>query len=210
MAVSTALFALAVTFVKVSAHTITSTFGAIAFGIFYFEVAGQLEPATWPIRAAAIALAAVWLLRTWRKEKPFLAQAAAPVVAVAAGGAASRSIANNRALRSGAPEVHFVDSDKTVAAKEGLSLLEIAESNGMTIESGCRMGICGADPVAIKDGMDCLSGISDDEKATLERLGYAPNTRMACCARVEGPVSVALKPDKAATPSISKVQGFSL
>ena len=208
MAVSTALFALAVTFVKVSAHTITSTFGAIAFGIFYFEVAGQLEPATWPVRAAAIALAAVWLVRTWRKEKPFLAQAAAPVVAVAAGGAASRSIANNRALRSGAPEVHFVDSDKTVAAKDGLSLLEIAESNGMTIESGCRMGICGADPVAIKDGMDCLSGISDDEKATLERLGYAPNTRMACCARVQGPVSVALKPDKAAAPSISKVQGF--
>ena len=34
-------------------------------------------------------------------------------------------------------------------------------------------------------------------EATLERLGYAPNTRMACCARVEGPVSVALKPDKA-------------
>ena len=74
-------------------------------------------------------------------------------------------------------------------AKDGLSLLEIAESNGMTIESGCRMGICGADPVAIKDGMECLSGIGDDEKATLERLGYAPNTRMACCARVEGPVS---------------------
>ena len=58
----------------------------------------------------------------------------------------------------------------------------------MTIESGCRMGICGADPVAIKDGMECLSGISDDEKATLERLGLAPNTRMACCARVQGPV----------------------
>ena len=208
MAVSTALFALAVTFVKVSAHTITSTFGALAFGIFYWEVAGTLAPATWPIRAGAIALAVVWLLRTWRKEKPFLAQAAAPVVAVAAGGAASRSIANNRALKSGAPEVHFVDSDKTVAAKAGLSLLEIAESNGMTIESGCRMGICGADPVAIKDGMDCLSGISDDENSTLERLGLAPNTRMACCARVEGPVSVALKPDKAKALSLSKVQGF--
>ena len=68
----------------------------------------------------------------------------------------------------------------------------------MTIESGCRMGICGADPVAIKDGMECLSGISDDEQATLERLGLAPNTRMACCARVQGPVTVALKPDKAA------------
>ena len=208
VAVSTALFALAITFVKVSTHTITSTFGAIAFSIFYFEAAASWQPATWPVRAAAIALAGVWLWRTWQKEKPFLAQAAAPVVAVAANGAASRSIANNRALKSGAPEVHFVEEDKTVVAKPGLSLLEIAESNGMTIESGCRMGICGADPVAIKDGMDCLSGISDDEQATLERLGLAPNTRMACCARVEGPVSVALKPDKAAVPSLSKVQGF--
>jgi nitrite reductase (NADH) large subunit len=208
MAVSTALFALATAFVKVSAHTLTSTFGAVAFGIFYWEVAGTLDPATWPLRAAAIALAAVWLVRTWRKEKPFLAQAAAPV-AVVAGGAASRSIANNRAIKSGAPEVHFVPEDKRVAAKQGLSLLEIAESNGMTIESGCRMGICGADPVAIKDGMDCLSGISDDEKATLERLGLAPNTRMACCARVEGPVTVSLTPDKAKAPSLSKVAGFS-
>ena len=95
-----------------------------------------------------------------------------------------------------------------MAAKEGLSLLEIAESNGMTIESGCRMGICGADPVAIKDGMECLSGISDDEQATLDRLGLAPNTRMACCARVQGPVKVALTPDKAAALSLSKVQGF--
>ena len=48
MAVSTALFALAITFIKVSAHTITSTFGAIAFGIFYFEVAA-------PARAGHVA-----------------------------------------------------------------------------------------------------------------------------------------------------------
>jgi nitrite reductase (NADH) large subunit len=208
MAVSLALFALATTFIKVSTHTITSTFGAIAFGIFYWYVAVQLEPATWPLRAAAIALAAVWLVRTWRKEKPFLAQAAAPIAVPGGNNAAARSIATNRALKSGAPEVTFVPEDKTVAATEGLSLLEIAESNDMTIESGCRMGICGADPVAIKDGMECLSAISDDEKATLERLGLAANTRMACCARVQGPVTVSLTPDKASAPSLSKVQGF--
>ena len=145
-------------------------------------------------------------MRTWRKETPFLEQAAAPVAGVGAAG--SRSIARNRAVRSGAPEVTFVPENKRVAAKEGLTLLEIAESNGMTIESGCRMGICGADPVAIKDGMECLSGISDDERATLERLGLAPNTRMACCARVQGPVQVALTPDKPKAPSLSKVHGF--
>jgi NAD(P)H-nitrite reductase large subunit len=67
------------------------------------------------------------------------------------------------------------------------------------------MGICGADPVAIKEGMDCTSAISDDERATLERLGLAPNTRMACCVRVTGPVKVALTPDRAAVPSVSRV-----
>ena len=187
---------------KVSAHTITSHVRRDR--VRHLLLGGRRHgstPATWPIRAAAIALAAVWLLRTWRKEKPFLAQAAAPVVGR---GGRRRRVALDRqqpraALRRARGPLRRLD-DKTVAAKEGLSLLEIAESNGMTIESGCRMGICGADPVAIKDGMDCLCGISDDEKATLERLGLAPNTRMACCARVEGPVSVALKPDKADGP----------
>jgi NAD(P)H-nitrite reductase large subunit len=78
----------------------------------------------------------------------------------------------------------------------------------MTIEAGCRMGVCGSDPVAIKDGMDCVSPISDDERATLERLGLAPNTRMACCVRVTGPVQVSLTPDKAEAPSVSRVAGF--
>ena len=91
MAVSLALFALATTFMKVSTHTITSTFGAVAFGIFYWYVAGKLEPATWPLRAAAIALAAVWLVRTWRKEKPFLAQAAAPIAVAATAPPPARS-----------------------------------------------------------------------------------------------------------------------
>ena len=70
------------------------------------------------------------------------------------------------------------------------------------------MGICGADPVAIKDGMSCTSAIGDDEKATLERLGYADNTRMACCVKVTGPVTVALTPDKASAPRISQIHDF--
>jgi NAD(P)H-nitrite reductase large subunit len=70
------------------------------------------------------------------------------------------------------------------------------------------MGICGADPVAIKGGMECTSPVSDDEKATLERLGYAPNTRLACCVKVTGPVQVALTPDKQAAPGATRVAGF--
>jgi NAD(P)H-nitrite reductase large subunit len=70
------------------------------------------------------------------------------------------------------------------------------------------MGVCGADPVCVSDGMDNLSPISDDERSTLDRLGLADNTRMACCARVQGPVSLALTPEKSQRPSLSRIAQF--
>jgi NAD(P)H-nitrite reductase large subunit len=71
------------------------------------------------------------------------------------------------------------------------------------------MGVCGADPVAVKDGMHCLSPIGDDERNTLERLGLAENTRMACCARIKGgPVCVSLTPEEPAQMSPSQIAGF--
>ena len=93
-----------------------------------------------------------------------------------------------------------------VAPKPGQTLLEVAEAAGMTIEAGCRMGVCGADPVAIRSGLECTSRVTDDELATLGRLGYAENTRMACCVRVSGPVEVSLTPDKAEAPNLSRVE----
>ncbi|MHB9117274.1 MAG: FAD-dependent oxidoreductase [Burkholderiales bacterium] len=86
--------------------------------------------------------------------------------------------------------------EKHVEAEPGQTLLEVVEHCGLSIESGCRMGICGADPVAILDGMENLSPICADESSTLARLGYAENTRMACRARIKGKVSVALTPEK--------------
>lgn len=209
VAVSLAVFATLITFFKTSAHTITSLFGAVAFGIFYWyaaELVGGPEALTYALRAAAIALAATWLFRTIRKEKPFLDKATAKPAtqAPAAGGLT----AARAAARTGGPQVTFLPDNKRVAPKPGQTLLEIIEGNGLPIEAGCRMGICGADPVAIKDGMACTSPIGDDEKATLERLGYAENTRMACCVKVTGPVSVQLTPEKPSRPRISQISDF--
>jgi len=217
VAISIAVFATLNAFVKTSTHTITSLFGATAFAIFYTEVArkvlGGPDALTIAFSAAAIVLAATWFVRTVRKEKPFLekagAKSTAPSGTVATAGVTALTRASGlRAVGGSAPEVTFLPDNKRVAPKPGMSLLEIAEANGMAIEAGCRMGICGADPVAIKDGMSCTSAISDDEKATLERLGYAENTRMACCVRVTGPVSVALTPDTASAPRLSQVLDF--
>ncbi len=167
------------------------------------------EAAGWALRAVAIALAAGWVLRTYAKERAFLAQAAPAAAKPVADLAGSVSMASHRALNAGAPEVTFAPEGKRVVAKPGMTLLEAAEAGGLPIESGCRMGVCGADPVCVKDGMEHLSAISDDERSTLDRLGLADNTRMACCARVQGPVTMSLEPEQPAKLSISRIAEFS-
>ena len=79
----------------------------------------------------------------------------------------------------------------TVLAKLGESLLRVAQANQVPIESGCRMGICGADPVRVLRGGENLSPPSRAELATLQRFGLPAGCRMACAARVRGPVMVA-------------------
>jgi nitrite reductase (NADH) large subunit len=212
LAASTALFFALDALLPVSSHKLTTLFGAAGFSLFYWYVSEPWgEPAMWATRVVAIALAAGWIVRTYVKERAFDAQAAPaakpsakPVVDLAAG----RSMASHRALTAGAPEVTFEPEGKHVVAKPGMTLLEAAEAAGLPIESGCRMGVCGADPVCVSDGMDNLSGISDDERSTLDRLGFAENTRMACCAKVQGPVTMKLEPEKPAKPSLSRIAQF--
>ena len=68
--------------------------------------------------------------------------------------------------------MRFEPNDTPVAAEPGTSLLEIAERYDQPLEAGCRMGVCGADPVAVLDGMSCLSPPERDELNTLRRLGH--------------------------------------
>jgi NAD(P)H-nitrite reductase large subunit/ferredoxin len=106
--------------------------------------------------------------------------------------------------------VSFKPENKRVAIEPGQTLLAIAEQSGLAIESGCRMGICGADPVAVLEGMGNISALGDDERATLARLGLADNTRLACSARVNGPVTVSLTPQRraAARPAAAPTARF--
>jgi len=62
-----------------------------------------------------------------------------------------------------ATEVTFVRSNKTVPWSSGAgSLLELAEANGIRIDSGCRAGSCGTCVTAIRDGrVDYLGGSPD-------------------------------------------------
>ena len=88
-------------------------------------------------------------------------------------------------------EIRFV-SGPTVLARPGDSLLRIAEANQVPLESGCQMGVCGADPVRIVAGAENLTPPSMAERVTLRRLALPADCRMACSARVRGHVTLAV------------------
>ncbi|TML14155.1 MAG: 2Fe-2S iron-sulfur cluster binding domain-containing protein [Actinobacteria bacterium] len=93
------------------------------------------------------------------------------------------------AVHAGEVSVAFTNGP-TVRAKKGDKLLDIAEASQVPIEHGCRMGMCGSDPVRIIEGEENLSAMRSAERRTLERLGLGAGCRMACVSRVEGPVVV--------------------
>lgn len=184
---------------RVSSAKLTALYGAFALNAFYWyatpavveNLTDEAAPASllWTTRALLVAATAVWLYRAFAKERVFLEAAAAPPGVRLPD---TPALARANVAPADEIEVTFAPQGRRFVAKPGNTLLEVAEANGMLIEAGCRMGMCGADPVAIEDGANGLSEMTSDEQTTLERLGLAQSTRLACCARVSGPVTVAL------------------
>jgi NADPH-dependent 2,4-dienoyl-CoA reductase/sulfur reductase-like enzyme/ferredoxin len=218
---SLALFTVLETFLKLTPAKLPALFGIVAFNLFYWhatpliagsmeKLTGRAEPdwAVWTVRGLFAAASLYWLWRTFDVERRFvrrtLESATGQSVRLGAGAAAALASESRRA----GLEVTIEPDGRRVAAEPDSTLLEVVERCGLALESGCRMGICGADPVAIVAGTENLAPAGADETATLARLGYAPNTRMACRARVHGPVSVELKPQAAAATASVPVPAF--
>ena len=137
-------------------------------------------------------LTLLWIARTRVSELQFALTTGARTEPVLLG----MPKRQNTSAAESAVQVRFEADGKRVAADVGMSVLEVAEKGGQPIEAGCRMGVCGADPIAILDGMSCLSTAEEDELNTLRRLGLGKSTRMACCARIKsGSVTVSLTPE---------------
>jgi NAD(P)H-nitrite reductase large subunit/ferredoxin len=98
------------------------------------------------------------------------------------------------------------ENGPTVRAKVGDALLDIAEASQVPIESGCRMGMCGSDPIRIVEGAENLSAVRSAERRTLDRLGLGADCRMACVTRVQGSVVIAVHPDLHAAPKRDTVE----
>lgn len=87
------------------------------------------------------------------------------------------------------------------AATPRRSLLEGIESAGVKFDYGCRMGMCGADPVVIVEGHERLSDPSVTERETLRRLGLEGRARMACvCRTMQGGITIDTKLDPRTLP----------
>ena len=172
-------------------------FSGITLSDSFATITGVQVPwLRWPIRAIVLVLSLFWIARTYVKGRQYEEEAASrPALPVIQISPRAAKVAKQVAAASG-PEVRFTGSDKPAQAEIGMSLLALAERESQPIEAGCRMGVCGADPVAVLEGGDCLSPADEDELNTLRRLGFADNTRMACAARIKsGPVTVSLTPE---------------
>lgn len=202
---------------KVSSVRITTIYAVIALNLFYWfsapvmaQSVGTLSGvpipiwAAWPLQAVIAIVSILWVRRTYRNERLFI-QEITPPTPVRVDAKGSRAL--ERASSQAEPAVTFSPEDVRVLVQPGRSLLEVAEANNMQIEAGCRMGVCGSDPVNIIGGMENLTAASADELSTIERLGLGANTRMACCARVKGDVELSLRPDRSAAPRKS-IQSF--
>ncbi len=212
MGLSLALYHAADVLLKARQNEVPVLFAAAALNIYYWFAApivaeslaelGAAAPAWFALalQGLVLALSLAWVARSWRVELRFLDEmlgqaSGEPVRLSAAGGAVLRQAG------AGTTELKIDPAGRRVAVKPGQSVLEAVEGCGQHIEAGCRMGVCGADPVAVTAGADNLSPASADERSTLERLGHAANTRMACCARIRGAVTVELAPHRRSQPA---------
>ncbi len=96
---------------------------------------------------------------------------------------------------AGCPLVTFAGLGKSFPVLPGQSICDVAEAHGLAIKAECHMGICGSDPIRILAGLENLAAPPDSgESETLEDIcGLSSGiNRLACKARIKGPVTVEL------------------
>ncbi|MCR4624292.1 MAG: 2Fe-2S iron-sulfur cluster binding domain-containing protein [Alphaproteobacteria bacterium] len=71
---------------------------------------------------------------------------------------------------------------KIVAFEGGQTMLQVAEENGIKLNSNCEgFGVCGGCHVKIENLLDKLPEVSEKESDTLDRVsGVSMDSRLAC------------------------------
>lgn len=203
---SAGLYMIAVAFSPANPYRVALVFGIFALCAFYAFAGPTIvatvsalvgtEPAPWlpqasqglgAVLAVALAASGLYAERRYAATQRGARAAQGQRVTTQVGGATSLK---ERLASRDAAEVTDRGSGITFQVAPDATLLEAIESAGLKISFGCRAGVCGADPVAICDGHENLSPPTDDELATLRRLGLEGRARLACMCAVKGPVLI--------------------
>ncbi|MDR3494803.1 MAG: FAD-dependent oxidoreductase [Ancalomicrobiaceae bacterium] len=203
---SAGLFWAAVSFLPVRPYHLAAAFGAIALALFYWfsgptivrtvaDLAGSVpsDAAVGAARGIGIVAALILVASGLRSEWHYR-QSLRDAAARSDG---SRSALKSRAAAGHGAEVTDRETGITFNVAADASLLDAVQAAGLKINYGCRAGVCGADAVAICDGGEHLSPASDDDLATLRRLGLEGRARLACVCQVKGPVVIDRDPNSA-------------
>ncbi|UFH58367.1 2Fe-2S iron-sulfur cluster-binding protein [Sulfurovum mangrovi] len=83
--------------------------------------------------------------------------------------------------------VYLKDDNIRVKVPSGMSLREVAERTGASMEFGCRAGDCGVCNAIVEQGMKFLNPLTQKEETVFE-LFYKKNEkqRLMCQCSVEG------------------------
>jgi NADPH-dependent 2,4-dienoyl-CoA reductase/sulfur reductase-like enzyme/ferredoxin len=207
---SVGLYQLVTSFFRLEQFRTANAFAAFAVALYYYftgpiivaTVSGLLDIAAPDIATLAsscfgIPLALIVLVQGWRNEHLFRAMSEeAHRARVDQTGIALK----NRLEASTGPRVTEARSGESFPIASNQTLLEAIEAARIKINFGCRTGMCGADPVAIVDGMENLSPPGEDELTTLRRLGFEGGARLACMCHVSGPIVINLDASSAPRP----------
>lgn len=196
------------TFTRASSYSLVALFGMSALALYYWFAApvvihaiGSIAAVALPggsAREAQIVIATLALysfgigLRREREYTRIIAGAS--VATTGSGNAILQTLVRDEA----GAEVLERSTGKRFVARPDQTLLEALEGAGIAIESGCRMGLCGADPIAIVAGGDALPPPSANERSTLQRIGRdGGNARLACCCRTTAALTIDTDPHAA-------------
>ena len=88
------------------------------------------------------------------------------------------------------PKVTITTDDLTIDVADNYAMIDMCEDHETSILFGCRDGACGACMIKVKEGMQNLSKMEDDERDFLETMAAEEDERLACQCRVLGDVVV--------------------
>ena len=151
------------------------------------------HPATDWVVAAASLMVAIVALRSFAKGEVLeaaYADAIASKARVVSGGAAA--LRRRLGEKEASVRVRERSSNQQVVVAVGQPLLEALELARLPIQAGCRLGMCGADPILIVEGGSNLEPAGAHETETLRRLELTGRARLACMCRAKGPLTIDL------------------